>query len=252
LASPASVLIIDDEAVVCAGISRALARHGFRVETALEVRVALEKAHSQRYDVLLIDLMMPGMNGLDLLSRLRQVQPDARTLVITGLGAASHAIEAFRLGAFDFIVMPCTHDELLSATLRAAAANGDSRALAPPAVPGFHHLGAHSWVQQVDRNLVVIGAHDWFQRTAGRFVSVDLPNEGDDLVQGEICARIRVESGNVYTVWSPASGRVIEANLSLLDNPKLGNTDPYGRGWFVRLFPDAFDDERLLLSQGPT
>jgi CheY-like chemotaxis protein/glycine cleavage system H lipoate-binding protein len=251
LANPARVLVIDDEAVVCAGISRALSRYGFEVETALEVRVALDKVQSQRYDVLLIDLMMPGMNGLDLLSRLRHEQPEARALVITGLGAASHAIEAFRLGAFDFIVMPFTHDELLSATMRAAKADGEQRALAPPAAPGLYRLGAHSWVQQVDRNLVVIGAHDWFQRTAGKFVSVDLPNEGDDLVQGEICARIRVEAGSVYTLWSPASGRVIEANLSLLDHPTLANTDPYGRGWFVRLFPDAFDEERLLLSHRP-
>jgi CheY-like chemotaxis protein/glycine cleavage system H lipoate-binding protein len=252
LASPARVLVIDDEPAECAGIGRALSQHGFEVETALEVKVALDKVQSQRFDVLLIDLMMPGMNGLDLLARLRHELPEARALVITGLGAKSHAIEGFRLGAFDFIVTPFSRDELLSATLRAANAHGEARALAPPAAPGFYHLGAHSWVQQVDRNLVVLGAHDSFQRTAGKFVSVDLPNQGDHVVQGEICARIRVEAGGIYTLWSPASGRVIEANLGLLDHPALANSDPYGKGWFVRLFPDAFDEERLLLSHRPT
>jgi glycine cleavage system H protein len=156
------------------------------------------------------------------------------------------------VGAFDFIVTPFTHDELLSATMRAAEAEGEARALAPPAAPGLYRLGMHSWVQQVDRNLVVIGTHDRFQRTAGKFVSVDLPNEGDDLVQGQVCARIRAEGGSVHTLWSPASGRVVEANLGLLEQPSLANLDPYGKGWFVRLFPRAFDEERFRLSHRPT
>jgi ActR/RegA family two-component response regulator len=252
LASPARVLVIDDEAAVCAGIDRALSRHGFEVETALEVRVALDKLGSHRFDIFVIDLMMAGTNGLDLLAGLRRQQPHARALVTTGPGTATHAIEAFRLGAFDFIVTPFTHDELLSATLRAAKAGAEARALAPPAAPGFYRLGTHSWVQQVDQNLVVVGAHDCFQRTAGRLVSVDLPNQGDDLVQGEVCARIRAEAGSVYTLWSPASGRVVEANLGLLEEPSLANADPYGKGWFVRLFPRAFDEERFRLSHRPT
>jgi glycine cleavage system H protein len=98
-------------------------------------------------------------------------------------------------------------------------------------------------VLQVERNVVAIGIQECFQRTAGRLVTVDLPNEGDDLVQGELCARIRVEAGGVYTVWSPISGRVVQANLALLDDPTLPNIDPYGQGWFVRLFSDAFEED---------
>ena len=86
MASAGKVLVIDDEAVVCAGISRALVRHGYEVDTALEVPVAIEKVENQRYDVFLVDIMMPRMNGLALLERLRETQRNARAVVITGLG----------------------------------------------------------------------------------------------------------------------------------------------------------------------
>jgi CheY-like chemotaxis protein/glycine cleavage system H lipoate-binding protein len=248
MASAGRVLVVDDEAVVCAGISRALVRHGYQVDTVLDAPVAIEKLESQRYDVLLVDIMMPRMNGLALLERLREIQRDARAVVITGLGAAAHAIEAFRLGAFDFITKPFTTDELLSATMRAstpAAAKCAEQQTNPPS--GTYRLGTHSWVRLTDRNLGSAGVCDCFQRTAGRFVSVDLPNEGDELVQGELCARIRVEAGGVYTVWSPISGRVVDVNLNVLQQPDLANTDPYGEGWFVQLFCDAFEDEARLL-----
>ena len=251
MANASRVLVIDDEAVVCAGISRALLRHGYDVETERDVTLALEKVQKNKYDVLLVDIMMPRMNGLELLARLHHEQKSARAVVITGLGAAQHAVEAFRLGAFDFITKPFTRDELLSATMRAATPESAQCAeLEPSPTPGTYKLGSHSWVLQVERNIVAIGVQECFQRTAGKLVTVDLPNEGDDLVQGELCARIRVEAGGVYTVWSPVSGRVVEANLALLDDPTLPNTDPYGRGWFVRLFSDSFEEECRLLD-GP-
>lgn len=252
MASPSRVLVIDDEAVVCAGISRALVRHGYEVETEREVEAALEKVQSRHYDVLLVDIMMPRMNGLDLLARLRGLKKTARAVVITGLGAAQHAVEAFKLGAFDFITKPFTRDELLSATMRAATPQAAQCAGAQPAPkPGTYKLGSHSWVLQVERNIVVVGLQECFQRTAGRLVTIDLPNEGDDLVQGELCARVRVDSGAVYTMWSPVSGRVVEANLALLEDPTLPNNDPYGEGWVIRAISDAFEEESRLLD-GPT
>ncbi|MBN1608385.1 MAG: response regulator [Polyangiaceae bacterium] len=248
MASMGRVLVVDDEAVVCAGIGRALVRNGYEVDTALEASLALEKVQTTRYDVLLVDIMMPRMNGLALLERLREKQRGARALVITGLGAASHAIEAFRVGAFDFITKPFTTDELLSATMRAATSAAERCALERPSPPaGTYLLGTHSWVRHVERNLVTVGVHHCFQQTAGRFVSVDLPNEGDELVQGELCARVRVQPGAVYTVWNPVSGRVVEANLNLMQDPTLANADPYGEGWLVRLFDDAFEEESRLL-----
>ena len=62
MANASRVLVIDDEAVVCAGISRALLRHGYDVETERDVTLALEKVQKNKYDVLLVDIMMPRMN----------------------------------------------------------------------------------------------------------------------------------------------------------------------------------------------
>jgi CheY-like chemotaxis protein/glycine cleavage system H lipoate-binding protein len=246
------VLVVDDEPIVCAGVSRALQRHGYEVETTLDSNTAMEKVRQQHYDVILVDIMMPRMNGLELLGHLREHQPDARMLVITGLGAARHAVEAFRVGAFDFITKPFTSDELLSATKRAASRPAEQCASLPvPPTPRTYRLGSHSWVRFVEGNHALVGVQECFQRTAGKLVSVDLPNEGDELVQGELCARARAEGGGVFTIWSPVSGRVVEVNLGLGQHPGLANTDPYGEGWFVRVFPAAFEAEAALLIPPP-
>jgi len=251
--SAGKVLVIDDEPVVCAGISRVLTRHGYAVETALGGPSALEKLQHQRYDVLLVDIMMPQMNGLDLLSRFHERQSEARAIVITGLGAARNAIEAFRLGAFDFVTKPFTSDELLSAVLRAASPEArECAALTPPAVAHIFRLGVHSWAREADGGTAFVGIQECFQRTAGRLVSVDLPNEGDELLQGELCARLRTEGGAVCTVWCPITGRVVEVNLALLQKPALANSDPYGAGWLVRLFPASFAEEARTLIPPPT
>jgi CheY-like chemotaxis protein/glycine cleavage system H lipoate-binding protein len=242
------VLVVDDEPVVCAGISRALQRHGYDVETILDATGALDRVRQTPYDVIFVDIMMPRMNGLELLGRLRAHQVDARILVITGLGAARHAVEAFRVGAFDFITKPFTSDELLSATMRAASRPAERCASLPaPPAPQTYRLGTHSWVRLVEEGHALVGIQECFQQTAGRLVSVDLPNEGDELVQGELVARARGEAGGVFTVWSPISGRVVEANLGLSQNPALANTDPYGEGWLVRVFPGSLEGELELL-----
>ncbi|MBI5480432.1 MAG: response regulator [Deltaproteobacteria bacterium] len=242
------VLVVDDEPIVCAGISRALQRHGYEVETTLDGGNALERVRQQPYDVILVDIMMPRMNGLELLGRLREHQNDARMLVITGLGAARHAVEAFRVGAFDFITKPFTSDELLSTTMRAASRPAERCASLPaPPAPRTYRLGTHSWVRLVEGGHALVGIQECFQQTAGRLVSIDLPNEGDELVQGELVARARGEGGGVFTVWCPISGRVVEANLGLGQRPGLANTDPYGEGWLVRVFPACFEAEAELL-----
>jgi CheY-like chemotaxis protein/glycine cleavage system H lipoate-binding protein len=242
------VLVVDDEPVVCAGITRALQRHGYEVETALGGAAALQKLGGAAFDVLLVDIMMPQMNGLDLLERLHGAQREARVIVITGLGGARNAVEAFRRGAFDFVTKPFTSDELLSATLRAASVEAARCATLPePPHRDVYRLGSHSWVRAVERGRVLMGIQECFQRSAGRIVSIDLPNEGDELVQGELCARIRGEGGTVFTVWCPISGRVLEANVALLQHPGLANTDPYGAGWFCRVFPAGFEEEAVIL-----
>jgi CheY-like chemotaxis protein/glycine cleavage system H lipoate-binding protein len=248
MAPKTKVLVVDDEPVVCAGISRALQRHGYEVETTLEARVALDRVRQQPYDVILVDIMMPRMNGLELLGRLREHRNDARILVITGLGAARHAVEAFRVGAFDFITKPFTSDELLSATIRAASKPAERcTSLPAPSTPRTYRLGTHSWVRLLEGGQALVGIQECFQQTAGRLVSIDLPNEGDELVQGELCARARGEGGGVFTVWSPIAGRVVEANLALGQRPALANTDPYGEGWLVRVFPACFEADVELL-----
>jgi len=252
MAAASRVLVVDDEPVVCGGISRVLQRHGHTVEIALGGAAALEQLETQSYDVILADIMMPQMNGLDLLTRLEEQGVTARVVMITGLATARSAIEAFRLGAFDYVTKPFTADELLSVTARAgspdAARCGD---LPPPEQPELYRLGVHSWVMREEGGAAVVGVQECFQRSAGKLVGIDLPNEGDDLGQGGICARVRSVGGGLYNVWCPISGSVIEVNLDLNRDPSLANADPYGAGWFCRVLPDRFEDEARLLRSRP-
>ena len=109
-----NVLIVDDERGMREGCRRILARYAKLVETAGSGEEALEKFESGLYDLALVDIKMPGMNGLELLDRLRAQDPDLVSLVITGYATLETAIEATKRGAFDMLPKPFTPDELLS------------------------------------------------------------------------------------------------------------------------------------------
>ena len=106
------VLVIDDEAVVCASCRRILEPMGSRVDTLHDGRLGLEAALSGRHDLIVLDLVMPGADGLDLLRAIRAAGVRAEIVIVTGHGTVELAVEAMREGAADFLGKPFTPDEL--------------------------------------------------------------------------------------------------------------------------------------------
>ena len=100
------VLIVDDEQETCDLLEMALVRHGFKVTTSTAASRALELVATQDFDVVLTDLSMPEMSGLDLCERVLGTRPNMPVVVITGQGSLETAIGAIRVGAYDFITKP--------------------------------------------------------------------------------------------------------------------------------------------------
>jgi signal transduction histidine kinase len=117
----ANILIIDDEIGMRAGCQRALIPHGYRVSTAQHGVEGLQKLREEGFDVVLLDAMMPGMSGLEILDRIQQHSPDIVCVMITGYATVDLAAQAMKQGAHDFLPKPFTSDDLLTIVDRAWA-----------------------------------------------------------------------------------------------------------------------------------
>ena len=102
------ILMIDDEALIRESVVAFLEDNGFEVLEAENGEQGLEVFKEYHPDIILCDLHMPMMGGLDLLSQLRQEEVDIPFIVVSGAGVVNDAIEALRLGAWDYILKPIT------------------------------------------------------------------------------------------------------------------------------------------------
>jgi signal transduction histidine kinase len=107
------VLLIDDEFGIREGCRRVLTAAGFEVETAENGAAGLHKFRGGHFDLLLLDAMMPGMTGLEVLQQARTIVPEIICIMITGYATVELAVQAIRKGADDFIAKPFSPDELL-------------------------------------------------------------------------------------------------------------------------------------------
>lgn len=113
-----NILVIDDEAVIRDGCVKVLAKDIWKVDTAADGLAGLEMVKDNKYDILLLDLMMPGINGLEVIPKVKDIDPDVYIIVITGYATIETAVEAMKKGAFDYISKPFTPDQLRMAVRR--------------------------------------------------------------------------------------------------------------------------------------
>jgi signal transduction histidine kinase len=112
------ILVVDDDLGLRDGCRRVLGGQGYEVETAAGGREALERIRSARFDLALLDIMMPDMSGLDVLVDARRIDPDLVCVILTGYATVELAVEAVRRGAYDFCSKPFSADELIRAVSR--------------------------------------------------------------------------------------------------------------------------------------
>ena len=110
----ARILAIDDDPAVTSLIKRGLTYEGFTVETASSGEAALELARDHSPDLIILDIMMPGMDGLDVLRRIRSADTTLPVMMLTAKDAPADQIQALELGADDYVVKPFTFEVLLA------------------------------------------------------------------------------------------------------------------------------------------
>jgi DNA-binding NtrC family response regulator len=113
--NPAKILVIDDEEVVRLSYFRSLSGERCKVELADGGREALQAMSQQAFDVVLLDLRMPEMDGLVVLKHIKQQWPDSEVIVITGYPAIDTAKQAVALGAYGYLAKPVGPDEVINA-----------------------------------------------------------------------------------------------------------------------------------------
>ena len=108
----ATILIVDDELIMRESLAGWLQRDGHEVETAASGEEALKKVEEKRYDILLVDIKMEGISGLDVLKQVKEDDPDIAVVMITAYGSISTAIDAMKSGAQDYLLKPFDPNEL--------------------------------------------------------------------------------------------------------------------------------------------
>ena len=115
----ARILVVDDEEIVLRSCLRILSGDEFQVETVQDGRQALQKVEENPYDVMILDIMMPNVDGLEVLRRVKETHPNVDVVMVTGLAQIDTAVKAMKLGAFDYIAKPFEPDELKLVVQRA-------------------------------------------------------------------------------------------------------------------------------------
>jgi len=111
-AYPGKVLVIDDEEVVGKSCARILEPAGYQVEYETSPKKGLEKVESGAYDLVLLDLRMPEMDGVEVLKKIKEKRPETEVVIITAFSSVDTAVETLKLGAKDYVPKPFTPEEL--------------------------------------------------------------------------------------------------------------------------------------------
>jgi len=118
LKTEARILVVDDEQGIREGCKRALSPEGYVVDGAEDGKIGLQKVKKNAYDLLLVDLMMPGISGLELIEKIHLIDPEVILIVITGYATIETAVEAMKRGAYDYLPKPFSPEALTAVVKR--------------------------------------------------------------------------------------------------------------------------------------
>lgn len=252
----ANILVVDDDIAMCKGITRVLKDEGYRVFSANNGHDALETFHSgEKFAVIILDLMLPDIRGLELLEIIKKENPDVTVIMATGYPSIKTAVQAIKLGAFDYIPKPFTPDELRSLVARALErrflyeeiANRmqiREEKLVEISIPsGLYCIKEHSWASINPDGHSRIGIHHLMVRIIKDISSIEFPRKKQSLQQSEVCIKIIDSKNQSHSVRTPLSGQVMEVNDKLQKDISKMIYDPYGEGWLISIKPDNLPED---------
>jgi DNA-binding NtrC family response regulator len=107
-----NILIVEDEETLASSLKRVFARDGYSVDIAEDAEKGLELIKKNSYDVIITDIILPGINGIELLRKIKEKEPDQLVIIITAYASVETAVEALRAGAYDYVIKPIIHQEI--------------------------------------------------------------------------------------------------------------------------------------------
>jgi DNA-binding NtrC family response regulator len=241
MAEDRTMLVVDDEEVVCKACGRIFSRQGFQVESNTDARQGLRLATEKDFTIILLDIKMPNLNGIEFLECLREKKSDVPVLIITGYPSIPNAAAAMRLGACDYVTKPFTSEEITWAVRRvlntrqmpmidghdAVAEDGQSLASGQDEETLFWD---ESWVRLAVDESANAGAV--LPGLRGVTVTeIQLPRIGEVVYQGLPLAGVVASGKHVVVVPSPVSGVVAAVNDQLARRPGLLASRPCDDGW---------------------
>ncbi|MFZ5907363.1 MAG: response regulator [Nitrospirota bacterium] len=113
------ILLVDDEADFLRAVSQRLEARGFKTDSVTSGEAALEKIKGKNYNIVVLDLVMPGMGGMEVLKTIKKLYPDLPVLILTGQGTTAQAVAAMKEGAMDYMEKPADIETLIHKTLEA-------------------------------------------------------------------------------------------------------------------------------------
>ncbi|NTW99253.1 MAG: sigma-54-dependent Fis family transcriptional regulator [Geobacteraceae bacterium] len=249
------ILVVDDEAVIRDGIQRVLEGNQFDVETCMSGHNAIERLQEKEYGLVITDLKMPGMNGIEVLKAVKTLQPDIPVILITGYASIDTAVEAIKNGASDYISKPFPPDVLLEKVnnaLRQSIPLNETSLGKKVLHHGFHQfIGESEEMQKVYHRIKRVAAtnstvlitgesgtgkeltaraiHDNSPRKDKPFVAVDCSSLAETLLESELFGHVKGSfTGAVQTkegLFKIADGGTLfldeVSNISLSTQAKL-------------------------------
>jgi CheY-like chemotaxis protein/glycine cleavage system H lipoate-binding protein len=248
-------MVVDDDKSICKSVANVLKNEGYIVDMVFSGEEALEKVEEKKYAIIIVDIMMPGMSGIDLLKEIKKKKPDITVIMITGYPSIKTAVESIKLSAFDYIPKPFTPDELRALVARAlerrqtyeeVAANLgiEEEKLVEISIPeGLYCIPEHSWAKVEKDGIVRIGIHHIFLRSIKGIQSIKFPAKNEMRYQGEACLRITDSRSQTIRLWTPVTGKITDINEKICNDFSKLVYDPYETGWLVLMEPIHLEDD---------
>lgn len=258
------ILVVDDERGLCAGVQEALRREGYAVDAANEAAGALQIIDDKLYNLVITDIKMPGMSGMELLKRAKEKSPDTMFILMTAYGTVESAVEAMKHGAYDYLSKPLDMQRLRTLTLKAlefqavVAENSELRLRLQKRSEPILLVGTSEVMRKVaaltdevacsditvliegesgtGKEIVARSIHIKSARAQKPFISVNCAALPEQLLEAELFGHVR---GAFTGALADKSGRFQLADGGTLFLDEIGDLSAKGQGDLLRVLEDG-------------
>jgi DNA-binding NtrC family response regulator len=262
--SKIKILVVDDEQGLCAGLQEALQREGHQVDAVTDSQAALKLATEKPYHLIISDIKMPGLSGLELLTRVREQHRDTLFILMTAYGTVESAVAAMKQGAYDYLSKPIDMKRLRAVVQKAiefqavVAENNELRLRLQKSSPPGLLIGESEAMRTVARligevansdvtvliegesgtgkEIVARAIHAQSPRQGKPFISVNCAALAEQLLEAELFGHVK---GAFTGAVANKPGRFQLADGGTLFLDEIGDLSPKGQGDLLRVIEDS-------------